>query len=42
MATVNMKINLAEIWDFYLEFSDWKTSSIMDTDEPKKELSTYV
>jgi len=28
--TVNLKVNLGEIWDFYLEFSDWKTSSIKD------------
>lgn len=27
-ATVNLKINLAEIWDFNLEFMDWKSSSI--------------
>ena len=37
-----MKVNLAEIWDFYLEFNDWKTTSIMNEDQPKKELSTYV
>jgi hypothetical protein len=27
-ATVNLKVNLAEIWDFYLEFMDWKTTDI--------------
>ena len=27
-ATVNLKVNLAEIWDFYLEFMDWKTTNI--------------
>ena len=40
--SINLKVNLGEIWDFYLEFSDWKTSSIKDMDEPKKELSTYL
>jgi hypothetical protein len=29
-ATINLKMNLAEIWDFYMEFSDWKTSSLKD------------
>ena len=32
-ATVNMKINLSEIWDFNLEFMDWKTTSLMNVDK---------
>ena len=40
--SVSMKVNLAEIWDFYLEFSDWKTSNIKDEEEPKKDMSTYL
>jgi len=27
-----MKINVAEIWDFYLEFMDWRTTSLQDLD----------
>lgn len=27
-ATINLKMNLAEIWDFHLEFMDWKTTII--------------
>ena len=27
-ATISMKIMLAEIWDFYIEFFDWKTNSL--------------
>lgn len=34
-ATINMKVNLAEIWDFYLEFMDWKTTTIQNIDEKK-------
>ena len=26
--TVNLKINMAEIWDYHLEFMDWKTTSL--------------
>ena len=33
-ATVNMKINIAEIWDFYLEFMDWRTTSLQDLEDP--------
>jgi len=33
-ATVNMKINVAEIWDFYLEFMDWRTTSLQDLEDP--------
>jgi hypothetical protein len=28
VATLNLKINLAEIWDFMLDFKDWKTSCL--------------
>lgn len=31
-ATINMKINFAEIWDFYLEFMDWQTTTIQNVD----------
>lgn len=33
-ATINLKINLAEVWDFNLEFMDWKTSSIENKEKP--------
>ena len=41
-ATVNFKMNLAEIWDFYLDFADWKTSNIKNDEKPKSQFSTYV
>ena len=41
-ATINMKVNLAEIWDFYIEFSDWKTSSLKNQDAPKAEINSYI
>jgi hypothetical protein len=41
-ATINLKINLAEVWDFYLEFSDWKTSSLKDKDRPGTDVSSYM
>ena len=28
VATVNLMVKLSEIWDFNLEFMDWKTSSL--------------
>jgi len=28
LQTVNLKVNLAEIWDFYIEFMDWKSTNI--------------
>lgn len=43
--TVNMKVNLSEIWDFYLEFMDWKTSSLQDLEDPsakESSMSTYM
>jgi hypothetical protein len=27
-STISMKIMLAEIWDFHIEFFDWKTNSL--------------
>ena len=41
-ATVNMKVNLAEIWDFFIEFMDWKTTSLKNADNPKEEISSYI
>jgi hypothetical protein len=31
--TINFKMNFAEIWDFNLEFLDWKTSSLQDKEK---------
>lgn len=28
VATINMMVNLSEIWDFKLDFMDWKTTSL--------------
>jgi hypothetical protein len=41
-ATVNLKINLAEIWDFYLEFMDWKTSSLKNRDDPTMDIDPLL
>ena len=41
-ATVNMKINLAEIWDFYIEFMDWKTTSLKNLDDPTTDVDSYL
>ena len=35
-ATINMKVMLAEIWDFWMEFTDWKTSSLKNLDDPNE------
>mmetsp|Transcript_35916 Transcript_35916/g.55154 ORF Transcript_35916/g.55154 Transcript_35916/m.55154 type:complete len:129 (-) Transcript_35916:3042-3428(-) len=40
-ATVNLKVNLAEIWDFYLEFMDWKTTSLLNKEKRDMEISSY-
>jgi hypothetical protein len=37
MASINMKISLAEIWDFKLDFMDWKTSSLLNLEDKGKE-----
>lgn len=39
-STVNLKINFAEVWDFNLEFFDWKTTSLIDADEPEKSITS--
>lgn len=36
MATINMKVMLAEIWDFYLEFTDWKPTSLKNVYAPNE------
>ena len=41
-ATINMKINFSEIWDFYLEFMDWKTSSLQNEDKKDDEVNAYI
>ena len=41
-ATVNLKINLAEIWDFYLEFMDWKTSSLKNREDPTMDIDPFL
>ena len=41
-ATVNMKVNLAEVWDFFIEFMDWKTTSLKNADKPKDEISSFI
>ena len=42
MATLNMKVNLAEIWDYHLEFMDWKTTNIQNQLAPMKQLNPYI
>ena len=37
-----MKVNLAEIWDFNLEFMDWKTTSLANEDNPGMSINSYV
>jgi hypothetical protein len=37
-----LKINLAEIWDFNLEFMDWKTTSIANEDNPDSPINSYI
>jgi hypothetical protein len=39
--TINMKVNLAEIWDYNIEFMDWKTSSLENTEKPMQ-ISSYL
>lgn len=41
-ATLNMKINLAEIWDFSMEFMDWKTTTIQNLDEKKTQYNPFI
>ena len=42
-ATLNMKVNLAEIWDYHLEFMDWKTTNIQNQlSQEKKSLNPYI
>lgn len=40
-STINLKINLAEIWDFYIEFMDWKCTTIQNKDDPKRTYDPY-
>ena len=43
--TVNMKVNLSEIWDFYLEFMDWKTTSLQNLEDlsaKESSMTTYL
>jgi len=37
-----MKVNLAEIWDFNLEFMDWKTTSLANEDNPDATINSYI
>jgi len=37
-----MQIQFAEIYDFWLEFLDWKTTSLQDVEDEKKEINSYV
>jgi hypothetical protein len=37
-----MKVNLAEIWDFNLEFMDWKTTSLANDEKPGETLNAYI
>ena len=37
-----MKIVLSEIWDYYIEFLDWKTTSLKNLDEPKDDINSYL
>lgn len=41
-STVNLKINFSEVWDFNLEFFDWKTTSLIDADEPEKSITSQL
>lgn len=41
-ATINMKVNLAEIWDFNLEFMDWKTTTIQNVDDRKASYNPLI
>lgn len=34
--TVSMKVMLAEIWDYHLEFLDWKTTTLQNQDNKKE------
>jgi hypothetical protein len=36
-----MKVNLAEIWDYNIEFMDWKTTSL-DNNEKPMPISSYL
>ena len=42
LSTINLKVNLAEIWDFYIEFMDWKSTNIQDKNQRKKSFDPYV
>jgi len=35
-------MNLAEIWDFHIEFMDWKTTIIQDMDKKDKSINPYI
>jgi len=37
-----MKVNLAEIWDFHLEFLDWKTTSLQNLDNKKQTINPIL
>ena len=38
-----MKCNIGEIWDFNLEFFDWKTTSLVNTEKSgKDEINPYI
>ena len=40
--TINFKINFAEIWDYNLEFLNWKSSSLQDKDNKKAEINPIL
>jgi hypothetical protein len=41
-ATVSLKMNLAEIWDYHLEFMDWKTTTLVNLDNKGMNISSYL
>ena len=42
MTSINLKINMAEIWDYHLEFIDWKTTSLQDKDNADRKLNPQL
>jgi len=41
-SVLNLKINLSEIWDFKLDFMDWKTTSLVDIKKPSTTINPAV
>ena len=37
-----MKCNIGEIWDFNLEFFDWKTTSLLNNENKGMEINPYL